>query len=133
MKISGSLFVIGCLLLAIYVNRPRFLTEHSGKNLTTIEHRAMRYLGVPSLWAILLVFFASTFNQVFGDGISTFLVLVQRLGLGFFALLVGANGLVHGLLIWPPDKVKILRWIAIIPALIFLTLGGMAIVVAYRW
>ena len=34
------------LLLAIAANRPRILTERSDRNLTAIEHRAMRYFGL---------------------------------------------------------------------------------------
>jgi len=45
-KIIGSLLVMSLLLLAIAANRPRILTERSDRNLTAIEHRAMRYFGL---------------------------------------------------------------------------------------
>lgn len=133
-KISGSLLVFVCLAMGIYVNRPRFLTEPSYKNLTPIEKCAMRFLGIPSVWAILLAFLASALNQFFWDNDSTFMIFVFRLGLGIFLLLVGINGTIHGLLVWSSNQEKIMvRWIGIIPALLFIAFGGLAIVTAYRW
>ncbi len=133
-KIAGSLLILVCLSIGIYVNRPRFLTEPPGKNLTPIERYAMRFLGIPIVWAISLAFLAPVLNRFFWDNGSTFLIFVFRLGLGIFLLLVGINGVIHGLFVWSSNKERIIiRLIAVIPALLFTVLGGSAIVAAYRW
>ena len=132
-KLIGSVLVIGSLILAVWMNRPRFFTVRSDKDLTTVEYNAMRYLGIPTLWGFILAFIASALNQILWNGNSSFLLFVFRLSLGFFTICLGTNTLIHSLFILPSRKNKHMYLIGGIPALFIIFLGGMAIVSAYRW
>ncbi len=133
-KVTGSLLILGCLLLSIIANRPRFLTERSDRETTAVERLAMRYLGIPVVWGFVLALLASTVNQ----GHSAFLTFVFRLSLAVSVLCLGANGLIHGLLVWPllseSDQPSFaIRMAGSLPATIILILGCAALVAAYTW
>jgi hypothetical protein len=133
-KVAGSLLVLGCLSLAIIANRPRFLTERSNRETTAVERLAMRYLGIPVIWGFVLALLASTVNQ----GHSAFLTFVFRLSLAISVFCLGANGLIHGLLVWPllseSDQPSLATRLAgWLPATIILILGCAALVAAYTW
>ncbi len=137
-KLTGSLLVLSCLSLAVMANRPRFLTERPDREITAVQRRAMRYLGIPVVWGFVLALLASAMNQAFEAGHSAFLVFVFRLSLAVSVFCLGANGLIHGLIVWPllrePDQPSLAARLAgSLPATIILILGGVALVAAYTW